>query len=208
MPYCQNCGTAVSGNFCPNCGAPVESEPEFIPVIHEYAEVKPRYNIGTLILAGYPGLACLVATLMMAIMAFSFPLENAEAIGDFVACIFSALVCGALTFLCYLPGIRTIQKRTPKELQKKTFWSFFKRSLAFMFCWGITIVGCVYIVGIFFKVWRLGLWASRPQEDEYTAFVGDRKIPVTRYYDDLPYGNYQSKYVYMDASGDFYRPAP
>ena len=34
------------------------------------------------------------------------------------------------------------------------------------------------------------------------------QVAGTRYYDDLPYGNYQSKYVYTDASGDFYRPAP
>lgn len=214
MPYCQNCGAEVNGNFCPNCGtpngyaAPVVAIPTIptmpMPVIHKDAVIKPRYNTISIVVAGWMGLACLIMTLVFFIYGV---LVLGGTAGEMLGFTIASLVCAGLTFLCYLPGIYTIRKYSPEGTALATFWSFFVKSLLFFFAWGVTMAGCVYIVGIFFKVWRFGLWASRPNDDQYTAIVDGRKIPVTRYYDDLPDYGARGTWVYRDDNNEFYRPA-
>ena len=205
MPYCQNCGTEVKGNFCPNCGAEGGNlQPEF--VIRKNVEVKPRYNFGVLLLAGWPGWVGL-GLIFAALACFSIIGTDPEGISAVGVYLGMALAGAVITVLCYLPGINMIRKRTPKELVFKTCVSFVIRSLLLIFCWGVSIAGVVYIIGIFLKSWRLGLWASRPKFEEYTAFYNGQMIPVTKYYDDLPmeYGP-KGEYIYMDDNGVFYRP--
>ncbi|MBR7122991.1 MAG: zinc ribbon domain-containing protein [Oscillospiraceae bacterium] len=205
MPYCQNCGTEVAGNFCPNCGAQTGTVTPPLPqlIIHENAVVKPRYTTGALLLAGWLGLGLLIGTLTFFIYGVLIaPGSFGDKLGMLIAC----LITGFLTYLCYLPGIRSIRKTAPKGEFFSTFKSFFLKSLIFIFAWGVTIAGCVYIIGIFFKVWRFGQWASRPNDDQYTAFVDGEKIPVTRYYDDLPDYGARGDWVYRADNGEFYRP--
>ena len=206
MPYCQNCGAEVAGNFCPNCGAQAGTvtPAEPMPIIHKDVDVKPRYNTVSLAIAGWLGFSCLIMTLVFIILGGVITAEAtfSETMAFWVA----TLICAGLTYLCYLPGINTIRKYSPEGEVMSTFWSFFGKSFLIIFAWGVTLAGCVYIVGIFFKVWRFGLWASRPNDDQYTAFVDGKKIPVTRYYDDLPGYGPRGQWVYMDNNGEFYRP--
>lgn len=200
MPYCQNCGSETNGNFCPNCGTQtgtfVVSAPQFI--LHKDADVKPRYSIGAIILAGWLGLGVTLLTLV--------GLSSLNSISDFLNSFSSFVFCIVLLVLCYLPGIISIRKRSPEGMFAKTFFSFWIRSVLFIFFWGVAIAGCAYIVGIFCKSWRLGLWVSRPGPTEYTVFVDGEKIPVVRLYDNLPDYGPRGEYVYQDANGEFYRP--
>lgn len=202
MPYCQNCGTEVTGNFCPNCGTETGTVTPPFPqlIIHENAVVKPRYGTGSLLLAGWLGLGLLIGTLAFFIYGV---LIAPGSFGDKLGMLVGCLITGFLTYLCYLPGIRSIRKTAPKG---EFFKSFFLKSLVFIFAWGVTFAGCVYIIGIFFKVWRFGLWASHPNNDQYTAFVDGEKIPVTRYYDDLSDYGARGDWVYRADNGEFYRP--
>ena len=203
MPYCQNCGTEVTGNFCPNCGTESGSRtPDLI--IHKNVEIKPRYNVGVTLLAGWLGWAGIY---MMFLPLIGLSVIGSNPSAEEVAIYLGVFLLGVVwTVLCYLPGINMIRKRTPKELVFKTCVSFVIRSLLFIFCWGISLAGVMYIIGIFLKSWRLGLWASRPKFEEYTAFYNGEMIPVTKYYDDLPDYGPKGEYVYMDANGVFYRP--
>ena len=203
MPYCQNCGTEVTGNFCPNCGTESGSRtPDLI--IHKNVEIKPRYNVGVTLLAGWLGWAGIY---MMFLPLIGLSVIGSNPSAEEVAIYLGVFLLGVVwTVLCYLPGINMIRKRTPKELVGKTIRSFIIRSLLFIICWGISIAGVFYIIGIFLKSWRLGLWASRPKFEEYTAFYNGEMIPVTKYYDDLPDYGPKGEYVYMDANGVFYRP--
>lgn len=205
MPYCQNCGSETNGNFCPNCGTQtgtfVVSAPQFI--LHKDADVKPRYSIGAIILAGWPGLGVTLLTLVLLSSLFT---KTFNSISDFLSSFSSFVFCIVLLVLCYLPGIISIRKRSPEGMFAKTFFSFWIRSVLFIFFWGVAIAGCAYIVGIFCKSWRLGLWVSRPGPTEYTVFVDGEKIPVVRLYDNLPDYGPRGEYVYQDANGEFYRP--
>lgn len=208
MPYCQNCGAEVAGNFCPNCGAQAgtvtPSEP--MPIIHKDADVKPRYSTFAIAIAGYAGLGFLVGalgTLGYGITSIFDPTLDAGA--KFAYLLLGSCFLG-LAYLSYLPGIKSIRKRSPEGMAMSTFWSFFVKSILCIFAWGVTIAGCFYIIGIFFKVWRFGLWASRPNDDQYTAFVDGKKIPVTRYPDVLPDYGPRGDWVYQDENGEFYRP--
>ncbi len=206
MPYCQNCGAEVEGNFCPNCGAQagavVSAEPTY--VIHENAVVKPRYTLGQIILAGYLGLIFLVMGVSLLLTGYlGGMLDFSGYVGVTLGCAF----CLGLAFLCFLPGIRSIRKHSPEGEAGATFKSFLGKSLLFIFAWGVTLMGCCYIIGIFFKVWRLGLWASGPNDDQFTVYVDGKKIPVVRYLDDLPCKSAKrGKYVYKDDNGEFHRP--
>ncbi len=205
MPYCQNCGAEVAGNFCPNCGTQAGAPAATIPqlIIHENVEVKPRYGVGAIILAGWLGLAMLIATLAF----FIYGVLIVEgSFGDKIGMVIATAFCAVFTYLCYLPGIKSIRRTAPEGEFMDTLKSFFVKSLLFFFAWGVTLAGCVYIFGIFFKVWRFGLWASRPNDDQYTAFVNGKKISVTRYYDDLPDYGARGDWVYRDENGEFYRP--
>jgi hypothetical protein len=204
MPYCQKCGAEISGNFCPRCGAQAGYAASSTPglIIHENAVVKPRYNPFSMVIAGWIGLCCLVLTLVFFIGSFTCLPD----FGEMMKCLFASLFGAGLTFLCYLPGISTIFKRSPKGTAISTFLTFFGKSLIFIIAWGITLAGCVYIIGIPFKIWRLGLWVSLPNDNQYTAFVDGKKISVTRLVDDLPDFGARGKWVYQDRNGEFYRP--
>lgn len=208
MYYCQDCGTPVPGNYCPNCGTPVGTYTPAAPRyrIYQDVEVKPRYSTGALILAGYLGFTFLLAAIFVVIGAiYMFTLPDITA-GEKLIFPICALFTFFIAFLLYLPGIHSIRKYSPEGMAMDAFKSFFWKSVGFIFLWGVSIAGCVYIIGIPFRVWRLGLWASRPNDDHYTALVNGRKIPITRYYDDLPDGGPRGKWVYMDENGTFYRP--
>ena len=177
------------------------SAPLFI--LHKDADVKPRYSIGAIILAGWLGLGVTLLTLVGLSSLFT---ETFNSISDFLSSFSSFVFCIVLLVLCYLPGIISIRKRSPEGMFAKTFFSFWIRSVLFIFFWGIAIAGCAYIVEIFCKSWRLGLWVSRPGPTEYTVFVDGEKIPVVRLYDNLPNYGPRREYVYQDANGEFYRP--
>ncbi len=210
MPYCQNCGTQVEGNFCPNCGAQVGTvnppEPEF--VIHENAKVKARYTTGQILLSGYFGAGFLFFAIGM-LIGFFVTIFNSWA--DFptgMAYLGIAAMCAFISFLGYLPAFFSIPKRCPKGMVASTVASFFVKTLLVIFAWGVTLAGCVYIIGIFFRVWRFGIWAATPNANQYTLFTEDgEKVPVVRYIDDLPFkGAERGKYVYRDENGEFHRP--
>lgn len=213
--FCQKCGTEVTGAFCPNCGtaagAAGVSEDQII--VHENAIVKPRYKTSHIVLAGYLGLTFLITTLVAVGMFVVFFFKLFElgftsgGIGMLLGAAIGAAVCGFLTFLCYNPGLKSIRQNTPKEEIKQTTKSFFIKSLIFIITWGFTLAGCVYIIGLFFKVWRVGLAVSRPKDNEYTAFVNGKKIPVFRIID-LEFSNHETtRYLYVDDNGEYYRPA-
>lgn len=208
MPYCQNCGAEISGNFCPNCGAQSGSVATPLPklVIHENAVVKPRYSTGALVLAGYLGFIFLMSFLIFFITSTVYFLGGTLHIGEYLGVLVGFACIFGITLLFYLPGINSIRKRSPEGMAMRTFWSFFCKTLLFVVCWFLAIVGCVYIFGLFFKSWRLGLWVSRPNNDQYTAFVDGKKVPVTRYYDNLPDYGARGKWVYRADNGEFYRP--
>ena len=208
MPYCQNCGTEVNGNFCPNCGIQTGSvaptAPE--PVIHTGVKVEPRYSTGALVLAGYLGNGFLMTSLIAFILFTVHFLGGSSNFGEWLAAMVGSVCILAIAFLCYLPGILSVRKRSPEGMEMRTFWSFFRKAILFPACWTFTLAGCFYIIGLFFRIWRLGLWASKPNDNEYTAFVDGKKIPVVRYYDDLSDYGASGKYIYRDANGEFYRP--
>lgn len=208
MPYCQNCGSEVAGNFCPNCGAQagsiVHTTPQFI--IHKDADVRPIFSTGSLVLAGYLGSTFLIATVSSLIMGIIFALDPGITFAEKLISPIVSLIALGITALLYLPGINSIRKHAPEGEAMTAFWSFFRKSLAFIFCWGITLMGCVYIIGILFKVWRLGMWAACPNANQYVVFKDGKKIPVTRYYDALDGYGARGKYIYQDANGEYYRP--
>lgn len=205
MPYCQNCGTESNGNFCPKCGAQAGAVVSTTPqlVIHKDVEVKPRYSIGAIILAGWLGLGVTLLTLVGLSSLFTTTFNS---ISDFLSSFSSFVFCIVLLVLCYLPGIISIRKRSPEGMFAKTFFSFWIRTVLFIFFWGVAIVGSMFIIGLFFGVYRVGLWVSKPNADEYTAFVDGKKIPVTKLYDNLPDYGPKGEYVYQDENGEFYRP--
>ena len=204
MARCQNCGAEVSGSYCPNCGFFGPGNYDYDLTILKNVDVKPRYTFWTILLAGWLGWGGIFTTLIGGIYGLTMLSED---ITSTLMCLPFVLIGLGIIALAYLPGIKMIRKRTPKELVKKTTKSFVIRALTFMFCWGVSLAGVFYIIGIFLKSWRLGLWASRPKWEEYTAFYNGRMIPVTKYEDDLPleYGP-KGEYIYMDADGVFYRP--
>ena len=177
------------------------SAPQFI--LHKDADVKPRYSIGAIILAGWLGLGVTLLTLVGLSSLFTTTFNS---ISDFLSSFSSFVFCIVLLVLCYLPGIISIRKRSPEGMFAKTFFSFWIRTVLFIFFWGVAIVGSMFIIGLFFGVYRVGLWVSKPNADEYTAFVDGKKIPVTKLYDNLPDYGPKGEYVYQDENGEFYRP--
>lgn len=217
MPYCQNCGKEVYGNFCPNCGTPsgeinsLHDDYDAPTIVNGY-EVHPLYKPGHMVLAGWLGIYGVIGAIASLFMAVGILFTASDATfaqtaGTLVGGIVGCVVCAVLGFLCYLPALRSIRKYSPEGTAGKNFLRFFGKSLLFIFLWGVVIAGCMYIIGIFFKVWRLGMWVTCPKDTDYVAVVDGRNIPVDRYIDDLPYGYGQSKYCYMDADGVFYRPS-
>lgn len=209
MPYCQNCGTELFGNVCSKCGtqlgAPVYYQRG--PIEHDNANVKPRYGVGAMVLAGYLGFIFLMATLIISITFTVYFFCGTLNFGEYLGGLVGSLCVFFITFLFYLPGIRSICRRSPKGTRAKTLRSFFVKSLLFVPAWGITIMSCVYIIGIFLKAWRLGLWATRANPDEYTAFVNGKKIAVIQCIDRTTYSDGVVRYIYKDANGEIYRPA-
>lgn len=224
MAYCYKCGAEATSKFCPECGTkiydpndvsasstPVTSHtPLEIPrVVYENVEIKPRFGAGHVLIAGYFGLCCLIASVATLVMGIIF-LSNGEMSGeDLVTYPVGMAFLFFITFLCYLPGIIAIRKRSPKGEAFRTFLTFFGKSLICLFLWAITFISYVYILGIFLGAWRLGAWACRPKDDQYTAFVNGEKIPVTRCLSDTNYDGYVNvtySYVYVDATGKIYYP--
>lgn len=209
MSFCQNCGAEVAGNFCPNCGTRVGSagNAQTQSIVYNNADVKPRYTTVSIALV-YPGFALLLSILLLLLpMSIVFLLPSTPAFSPLTGIILIAFLVIAvfLAVLCFRYGFKQIRQRTPKELIGKTRRSFLIRALLFVFGWGITIAGCVYIIGIPLRVWRVGLYVSRPKDDEYTAFVDGKMIPVTRVVD-LDYSSDRLRYMYVDDCGTYYRP--
>lgn len=206
MPYCQNCGAEVAGNFCPNCGTKtgtvVYTAPQY--VIHKDADVQPLYTTGQIVLAGYLGLGSLGVAAIMFMMGITEALEGS--FGGMLAAGIIVLIFAGLAILSCLPGIRTIRKRAPEGEAKKAYRSFFVKSLLFLFMWCVTVTTFVYLFGLFFKLWRIGIWASTPNVNQYVVFKDGQKIPVTRYSDTLEGYGARGKYIYQDANGEYYRP--
>jgi len=214
MSYCQNCGTEINGNFCPNCGTKSDSfTPEnshapaaFQPVIHDNITIKPRYGAFSLFLGGVFGFPCCTAVILIPIISLFMLFNGICGFGEFLLSILLALFYLAFGLFFYLPGILTITKRSPKGTVKKTFLNFFIKSALFTIYWCIAGLLCFTLIGIVLKAWRIGLRVSRPNDNEYTAFVDGQKISVTRYPDDFSYGGTRSTYIYQDGNGEFYRP--
>lgn len=212
MPFCQNCGTEVNGSFCANCGTQVgAAAPAYEQVvIHENADVKPRYSVGALALAGYLGLTFLLTTVIVVVMMLAMGgtfFSEEGGLGGLLGFLIGGALTGGLAYLCYLPGLKMIRKRTPQEEVSKTIRSFFGKSLVFLIAWFVGIAGCVYIIGLFLKSWKLGLKVSQPKDDEYTAFVNGEKIGVIRLVDEEFSTPQKIRYIYMDDNGEFYRPS-
>ncbi len=209
MPYCQHCGTEVTGNFCSHCGTQVGAAAPATPrfIIHENAVVKPRYSTLSLIIAGYLGFTTLLASILAVVGGIYIYTATPDiTFENVLSMLIALLISFAMAYLFYLPGIHSIRKYSPKGMARDAFKSFFWKSVGFVFLWGVSFAGCVYLVGIPLKVWRLGLWTSRPNDDHYTAIVDGKKIPVVRYFDDLPCRGKRGKWVYQDEKGEFYRP--
>lgn len=102
------------------------SAPLFI--LHKDADVKPRYSIGAIILAGWLGLGVTLLTLVGLSSLFT---ETFNSISDFLSSFSSFVFCIVLLVLCYLPGIISIRKRSPEGMFAKTFFSFWIRSVLF-----------------------------------------------------------------------------
>ena len=118
MPYCQNCGSETNGNFCPNCGTQtgtfVVSAPQFI--LHKDADVKPRYSIGAIILAGWPGLGVTLLTLV--------GLSSLNSISDFLNSFSSFVFCIVLLVLCIYQELLAYENALLKECSLKHFSPF------------------------------------------------------------------------------------
>lgn len=206
MSYCQNCGAEVHGNFCPNCGTQVGTPGRVSQrvIIHENSDVKPLFSLGHMILAGYLGVgfmggAFIWLALMLPEMSTFTPFEQMLAgIG--------ALFFLGMAILSYLPAIKAICQRAPEGKVMKYLGSFFVKSVLFLFSWCLTIALCVYIIGIFFRVWRFGMWTTYPAANQYVVFKDGKKIPVTRYEDNLIGYGANTDYIYQDANGVYYRP--
>jgi len=210
MAYCQKCGAELSNGICPKCGLPADTVTiqTNLPVIHENACVKPRYNFWTLLLAGYPGMAFIVG--LVIIIGFSigdFKRGNHDmSFSSILSDVLIDLFVIVMAALCYLPGILMIRKRSPEGTVLKTTFSFIGKTIVFLLSWIVTLLGIFTVVGFFFSVWRIGLWASRPKWNDYTAFVGDEKIGVVKLADPFAYGSSAARYIYVDANGEYYRP--
>lgn len=218
MPYCQNCGAEVTGNFCPNCGtqAGVYNRPQenVYGNVYENAKIVPRYSAVHCVLAGWPGFTLIWTTLVMlgVCVAFivKFSQENlwGDPLAQTLVPIWGIVSIGLIfvTYLFFRPGLKSIRKYTPKEAVGKTTRSFLLRSFLFILCLGLTLMGCVYIIGIFLRVWRLVTWATTPRVDEYTAIVNGENIAVVKYIDPTLYGDGQIRYIYKDKDSNVYRP--
>lgn len=208
MPYCQNCGAEVAGNFCPNCGAQAGSVAQTAPqfIIHKDANVKPIFSTLHLVIAGYLGNIFLITTLVMLGVGIAFAFNPEYTFAEKLIFPVLGVILVGITYLLYLPGIKSIRKYAPEGEAMKAFRSFFAKSVLFIFAWGVTMAGCLYIIGLFFKVWRFGMWAACPNANQYVVIVDGEKIPVTRYYDDLSGYGARGKYIFMDENGEYYRP--
>ncbi len=203
MPYCQHCGAEVTGHFCANCGAQLGSVARAggaNHVIHRNTDVKPIFGTGSIIVASYFGLPCLVVATIFAYILFKDYYFEFTSTEKLLALLFPLFYVG-IAFLAYLPGLKRIRKRAPKGAAKAALRTFLIKSTFCLFFWAITLVGCVYLIGIPFKIWRIGIWASYPNADQYVAFVDGKKIQVTTEYDEFYEG-----VLYQDPKGVYYRP--
>lgn len=208
MSICKYCGTKINGNYCSNCGSKSDSFTNsnaytsfgYQPSTPKNVKIKPRYGTGSLLLAGYFGSSFLGSAILTLIGFTIYYLNGSIDYAEYQLMLSGCLLLSAISLIFYLPGIISITARSPKRTLLKTFGSFVLKSLLFIICWGITLLGCLTLVGLFLGVWRLGLWASCPNKNEYTAFINGKKIAVTRS------GDSRNNYIYQDANGEYYYP--
>ena len=203
MPQCQHCGAEINGNFCANCGAQLGSVQRTgysKYVIHRNVDVKPIFGTGSIIVASYFGVPFIVIAAILAYIMFKDYYYEFTTTEKFLGLLFP-LCCLTISFLGYLPGLKRIIKRAPKGAAKAALKTFLLKSTCCLFFWAITVTGCVYLVGIPFKIWRIGIWASYPNNDQYVAFVDGKKIQVTTDNDE-----YYEGVLYQDKNGAYYRP--
>lgn len=147
------------------------------------------------------------AGIILVIIAFSVIVGGGQPISYLFPFLLGGAFCVAISYLFYLPGLKSIRQNTPKEEIKSTTRSFFVRSLLFILGWYVAIIGCLTLIGLFLRAWRLGLSVSKPKDSEYTAFVNGKKISVFRIID-LEYSNHETtRYIYVDDNGEYYRPS-
>lgn len=210
--FCRNCGIEMpeEQKFCSNCGSPAagaSGAPVFINVIKtgpygnvcEHADIRGRYKLKHLLLGGYVGLIGLILILSSLIVLFTTGIETLSA---------ALLLCAigaAIAFASFLPGFLHISKNTPEDEVVRTCVAYVFKCVSFFFLWGISIVACLYIIGLVFKAWRIGLNASRPNASHYTLFQDGKKTTVTRMEDAEMSTFDRTRYIYMDANGKYYR---
>ncbi len=219
MAFCQNCGNEVSENFCPNCGANTNSSPETITppfgsprpapyagrTIIEDAEIKARYHAGHMALA-YPGLLFTVFFLVSAIW-MPLSLDFSGDVGLQLGLMFCFIIGFGLMAIAFMAWpVLSIFKKSPKGEKIKTFIAYIFKSILFYLAWIVSCACCVYIIGLFFGAWRIGVSASKPLDKHYTVFIDGKKIGVERKVDHEYTTPFETHYIYEDADGILYRP--
>lgn len=211
MAFCKNCGAQVDGSFCTNCGTPVEAAANAPQaVLNNNVDVRARYTTKMQAMAGigfylfFFGISqvfCALGYVLMGIAAQSgVMLLNAP-----LYAVFGAVLVGG-GILLYRPGLKSIRANTPEHLYKKTRKTFMLRSVLFIFAWSVSIMFCMFILGIIFGAWNIGIAATRPKEDNYTAFFNGQMIPVTKTEDWMFSSPNGTRYIFVDENGVFYRP--
>lgn len=207
MAFCQNCGTEVQGSFCPNCGTQVGNAGN-VPqsTVYNNVTVKARYGVGSIFLFAYFGMVFLIFGFLFFLVSLG-DLFTRDFSFSLIVNSIGMLIIAAIGLLFGLPGFRSIRKNTPKELIGKTTRSFIIRSVFFLIAWAVSIVCCMFLIGLVLRAWRIGLAVSKPKDDEYTVFMNGEMIPVTRIADWEYSTPNMIRYMYVDANGTYYRPA-
>lgn len=157
--------------------------------------VLPWFTPRQIALAGGPGILFFASGILWAVLCGAGVLPLPIGIAATAA-------CGVFSVLCFLLGIRSLLTVPPRGCRKAAFFSFLQKCILFLPAWTICAVGCVFVVGLFCKAWRLGTAASLPPKDCHTAFPDGRKVQVTRIRD----ASNPHRPLYQDAAGNLYRP--
>lgn len=209
--FCSNCGEELTGNFCANCGtlsgANTQAHHQELcgHKVHENAVVKARYNPFAQIVAGIYGPVMLLGAVVF--LFYMIADLTKLSFGEFAGFLFAIGLFAGFSFLTLLPGILMIRKRTPKEELRKTYISFIVKTLLFNAAWIISLFFCCFIIGLLMDAWKIGWSVTKCRDNEYTVFVGDEKIAVTRMEDPEFSTLDQKRYIYVDENGEFYRPS-
>lgn len=158
-------------------------------------KVLPWYTVRELILTGGCGVSFLLGAGIL-------PLLSVLGLLPFSASLPAGGACAVLAALCFLLGIRSVDAKAPWDCRKAARFSFLQKSILFLPAWILCAISCVFLVGVFCKVRRLGTAVSRTPENCYTAFPDGRKVQVTR----IREGSDPRRPLYRDAAGNLYRP--